>query len=242
MKATVVQFSMLLSLAACGTTTQSTIANAHSHSAAQAEADDNADVIPALSDDSLSAFTTAYASLDSSVITAVITPDFDADALFVDVDVSTPIRSVSFGHKTTVRVPAGVKGAPVDPNLATSFYVVYGASTNRKGGTYGPFVITENGLGMAQTQVLAVIAAARALDETDFSCDTEVDSLPVDGLFAQIDATPAHRSRSFGHTITLYVPAGTVDEPADPDLATTYYVQIGDSTNVVGGTFGPFTL
>ncbi len=47
------------------------------------------------------------------------------------IDVSARIRSASFGHKTWLLVaPDG-----------TQFWVEYGRSTNRPGGTFGPFSV-----------------------------------------------------------------------------------------------------
>ena len=241
MKAPLIVFSMTSALIACGTSTSSTIAGARSN-ASQAQANDGASVAPALSDDSTSALTAAYAWLDDGVIRDTPTDAFADDALFADIDVSTPIRSASFGHTTIVRVPAGVVGAPVDPNRAHTFYVAYGRSTNRESGIFGPFVITDNGLGMAQAKVAAVIAAASALEASSFTEPNQICAFPADAQFADIDATPAHRSRSFGHTVTLRVPAGTTCTPTDPDLATTFYVELGDSTNAAGGIYGPFPL
>lgn len=62
-------------------------------------------------------------------------------ARFVRIDVSDQIRSKSFGHSTTLLVPAGFTGHPQDPNRARSFYVEYGPSTNAPGGRFGPFRI-----------------------------------------------------------------------------------------------------
>jgi hypothetical protein len=63
------------------------------------------------------------------------------NARFVRIDVSDRIRSVSFGHTTTLLVPAGITGRPANPNRARFFYVEYGASTNAPGGIFGPFLI-----------------------------------------------------------------------------------------------------
>ncbi len=49
------------------------------------------------------------------------------------IDVSTPVRSRSFGHKTWLLVPAG----------ARQFYVQYGKSTNAPPALYGPFPVTK---------------------------------------------------------------------------------------------------
>src|ERR1017187_9557499 len=110
MKATAILFPMILATEACGTANQSSITTTGSH-ASQAQANDGT-ATQALSADSIAALTTAYASLDDNVITSVSPAAFAADALFADLDVSNPIRSASFGHTTTVRVPAGVTGAP----------------------------------------------------------------------------------------------------------------------------------
>ena len=57
------------------------------------------------------------------------------------IDVSDRIRSISFGHSTTLLVPAGVTGHPRNPSRARFFYVEYGVSTNAPGAIFGPFVI-----------------------------------------------------------------------------------------------------
>ena len=57
---------------------------------------------------------------------------------FHRIDVSEPIRSASFGHKTTLIVPvAGESGRSV-PN---QFWVEYGASTNAPARLFGPFAV-----------------------------------------------------------------------------------------------------
>ena len=63
-------------------------------------------------------------------------------AQFARIDASDRIRSISFGHTTTLLVPAGVTGHPRNPNRARVFYVEYGASTNAPGGIFGPFQIS----------------------------------------------------------------------------------------------------
>ena len=49
------------------------------------------------------------------------------------IDVSSKIRSASFGHKTWLIVSPDGK----------EFWVEYGASTNKPGGLYGPFAVEE---------------------------------------------------------------------------------------------------
>src|SRR5215471_19473757 len=60
---------------------------------------------------------------------------------FARIDASDHIRSISFGHTTTLLVPAGVTGHPRNPDRARTFYVEYGPSTNAPGAIYGPFRI-----------------------------------------------------------------------------------------------------
>ena len=70
---------------------------------------------------------------------ALTPPDVEAkkiDALpsgvsFERIDVSAKIRSASFGHTTTLLVPADGK----------QFFVEYGRSTNRPASLYGPFPV-----------------------------------------------------------------------------------------------------
>ncbi len=88
----------------------------------------------ALADDS--SFIAAYHSLTSQEIEAkpAVAPP-DADKL-ARIDVSAPVRSASFGHKTTLLV------------AGTDFYVEYGPSTNRPKRLYGPF----SGTGASRTK------------------------------------------------------------------------------------------
>ena len=181
--------------------------------------------------------TTAYQDLIDPTITGQRIAALAADATFVEIDVSNPLRSASYGHTTAMLIPSGVTGRPSDPNLATSFYVRYGASTNRPGGVFGPFVLTANNMSMSAARMAQLVVAMQALPGSAYDKVTEVGP---EALFAEIDATPAHRSRSFGHTITVLVPAGTTADPTDPDLSTTYYVRFGQSTNAPGGIYGPF--
>ncbi len=72
----------------------------------------------------------AYRKLSSTEIethAATTPPPKDAQRI----DVSERIRSASFGHRTWLLVaPDGAR-----------FWVEYGPSTNRPGGTYGPFTV-----------------------------------------------------------------------------------------------------
>ena len=72
----------------------------------------------------------AYQKLTSAEIEAKKTthePPADARKL----DVSSRIRSTSFGHKTWLFVAAD----------GEQFWIEHGASTNRPGATYGPFAV-----------------------------------------------------------------------------------------------------
>jgi hypothetical protein len=60
---------------------------------------------------------------------------------FARIDASDRIRSISFGHTTTLLVPSGVTGHPRNPDRARVFYVEYGPSTNAPGAIFGPFAI-----------------------------------------------------------------------------------------------------
>lgn len=64
-----------------------------------------------------------------------------AGVQFVKIDASDRIRSASFGHTTTLLVPAGAAGKPADPNQAREYYVEYGRSTNAPAVWFGPFPI-----------------------------------------------------------------------------------------------------
>jgi hypothetical protein len=66
---------------------------------------------------------------------------FPIDERFARIDASDRIRSISFGHTTTLLIPAGIVGHPASPNRASEFYVEYGASTNAPGAIFGPFQI-----------------------------------------------------------------------------------------------------
>ena len=66
---------------------------------------------------------------------------FPIDQRFARIDVSERIRSISFGHTTTLLIPAGITGHPTSPNHAQVFYVEYGASTNAPAAIFGPFQI-----------------------------------------------------------------------------------------------------
>ena len=72
----------------------------------------------------------SYKALNSQAVeskTATEQPPKDAEKI----DVSPRLRSASFGHTTTLIVAHDGK----------SYWVEYGKSTNRPGGTYGPFAV-----------------------------------------------------------------------------------------------------
>jgi hypothetical protein len=72
----------------------------------------------------------SYKALDSQAVeskVATAQPPKDAEKI----DVSPRLRSASFGHTTTLLVAHDGK----------SYWVEYGRSTNRPGGTYGPFAV-----------------------------------------------------------------------------------------------------
>ena len=67
------------------------------------------------------------AEIEAKKVTAATRPPKDAHRI----DLSERIRSASFGHRTWLLVAPNGK----------DFWVEYGASTNRPGGTYGPFPV-----------------------------------------------------------------------------------------------------
>jgi hypothetical protein len=81
----------------------------------------------------------AFEALDPSEMNEALAPTFAADAVFATVDMSSPLRSSSFGHTTFLLVPAGSKNAASDPNDAHEFYVAFGRSTNTPARNFGPF-------------------------------------------------------------------------------------------------------
>lgn len=96
---------------------------------------------PSLRPANRAAIVHTYRSLQATEIEKHRIAALPTDAHFVRIDVSDKIRSASFGHTTTLLVPAGVTGHPESPNRAHEFYVEYGASTNAPGGIFGPFKI-----------------------------------------------------------------------------------------------------
>jgi hypothetical protein len=82
---------------------------------------------------------TAYHALAKQDLEKQKVDALPTNLLFVRVDVSEKIRSASFGHTTTLLVPAGEVAHPTDPNAATEFYIEYGKSTNAPIRWFGPF-------------------------------------------------------------------------------------------------------
>ncbi|HEY7957335.1 MAG TPA: hypothetical protein VII38_18640 [Polyangia bacterium] len=61
---------------------------------------------------------------------------------------------------------------------------------------------------------------------------SKIEKLPNGLAVARVDVSARMRSASFGHTTTLLVPAG----------ATSFYVELGRSTNAPSSLYGPFPI
>ena len=137
---TIANALILLPLIACGAA-QSPVASESDDVAAGGSAL-NASATP-LTSNRRSAVVGSFNALSNQDITdALIVTPFGADAAFAQVDVSSRIKSTSFGHSTTLLVPAGTVSKPADPNMQNEFYVAYGPSTNVPARTFGPFELT----------------------------------------------------------------------------------------------------
>ncbi len=233
--------AICLPILACGTATPTTSNSTDSKDASALALTKKKTKV--LSDTRKETLTSAYQLLDNGVILGVTAAPFASDANFVSIEVSAALQSKSFGQTTTLLVPAGTTSAPTDPNASDEFYVQYGGSTNdQDAGTYGPFVLTSNSYAVSQAFQNTLIADETALDASAFSSDNQITAFRASAQFANIDATPALQSKSFGQSITILVPCGSTGELSDPDLSTTYYVELGAATNKAGGTYGPFSL
>jgi hypothetical protein len=138
MKAIVLNSFLVLSFVACGSNVPSDVADEDvTASSADSLRFSNIKLNPARTQ----ALVNAFSALDPSVFPDHLVPSFDANAEFAKIDVSSPIKSASFGHSTFILVPAGTSDKGENPNLSQVFYVAYGASTNTKAKNFGPFVL-----------------------------------------------------------------------------------------------------
>ena len=157
-------------------------------------------------------------------------------------------------------LPVGAKMATVQPKHSPIIVAQTQKALDAKkiesmfdGSQYG----RENGAGVAAAETQgagntlpldpkrkdAILARYNALMDKGAIEKKRIVAIPETHYY-KIDVTPEIKSSSFGHTITILVPAGwATNGNFDPNISTEFYVEFGPSTNNPrGGLFGPFTF
>jgi len=99
--------------------------------------------------------------------------------------------------------------------------------------------LAKTSLALSESRTLDLIASYRDIANDAFDSNQAV-AFPDDIAVAVVDVTAAIRSARFSGMRELWVPAGTVAAPRDPNMSRQFYV--ATHTSAATTIYGPFTV
>ncbi len=138
-------------------------------------------------------------------------------------------RSIRIRHLALVLLPLVACGAPEVALEAESIDV---GQKNES--------LSESEMALSEARKQALVASYRDLTSSAYARENEVERLAPDAAVAVLDVSGAFESARMPQQRELWIPAGTVSQPKDPNLAPEFYVVFHsqDASTI----YGPFEV